>query len=94
MLRRANLFAAGVNYCSADGRIRRWIQTGGSILMLIAPVHLALAFFIEPRQALLERGLARLGIIAPAIGTVLQLAGIQPAVRTSDVPHGTERSSN
>ena len=84
----------GVNYRHADGRIRRGTQIGGSILMLVAPVFLALAFFIEPQQALLQRGLARLGIFAVAIGAVLQLAGIQRADRASDVPRDIVRSSN
>lgn len=86
--------AAGVNYRSAAGRVCRGIQTGGSILMLIAPVLFALAFFIEPQQALLERGLARLGVFAVAIGTVLQLAGIARSARTSDAPRYIERSTH
>ena len=52
---------------------KKWmknLQFGGSSLLLIAPVLLVSAFFLEPQAASRERPLTSYGIFVLALGTV------------------------
>jgi hypothetical protein len=57
---------------------RRWLQRGGSVLLLATPVLFAVAFLTEPWLTELERPYARPGIYFSLAGMLLHLIGSTP----------------
>lgn len=63
----------GSYYQTRVGRWQRIVQFVGSLLVVIPPVLLLLAFFTEPILTELQRPYSRPGVIMLAIGTMLHL---------------------
>jgi hypothetical protein len=70
--------ALGLYLVVDPGGWRRWLQRGGSALLLVAPLLLAAGFLTEPWLAGLERPYSRPAIIGSLVGMGLHLLSRWP----------------
>jgi hypothetical protein len=60
----------GIDYRPAEGSYRRWVQLGGSVLMLAAPALLLAAFCWEAPRSDIHSPLTTPAILCCFIGTL------------------------
>ena len=76
----------GSYYVARIGRWQRVVQMLGSILIVIPPVLLLIAFFSEPLLTHLQRPYTRPAIIMLAMGTLLHLISAIPTSGRESLP--------
>ncbi len=77
--------ALGMYAVVAHGGWRRWLQITGSILILLGPPLLVVAFLIEPWLTGLDRPYSRPAIYGTAAGMMLHLLSWRP-IRPRSLP--------